>query len=170
MERELLLLGLLKQQEMHGYQLHEFIDGFMQTCVDLKKSTAYYLLDKMARKGWVAAEEEREGKRPLRQVYHLTPTGEKRYEELLRQNLAAYLPARFGGDVGIIFLDDVPVTERLALLQTRRQKITATLKSAQQIPPHTGSLQWVVDHHIVHLQSELDWLDEIIRRLTTNET
>lgn len=54
MERELLLLGLLQQQEMHGYQLHEFIDSYMQTCVDLKKSTAYYLLEKMAKDGFLS--------------------------------------------------------------------------------------------------------------------
>ena len=108
MERELLLLGLLQKEEMHGYQLHEFIDSFMQTCVDLKKSTAYYLLEKMAKEGYVTRTEEREGNRPPRRVYHLTPAGEARFLDLLRQNLATYLPAKFPGDTGLTFLDNLP--------------------------------------------------------------
>jgi DNA-binding PadR family transcriptional regulator len=48
MDRQLLLLGLLRRQEMHGYQLNEFIEEKMHSCIDLKKPTAYYLLDKLA--------------------------------------------------------------------------------------------------------------------------
>ena len=47
MERELLLLGVLRQGEMHGYQLHDFIERSLAFCTDLKKPTAYFLLDKM---------------------------------------------------------------------------------------------------------------------------
>jgi len=51
MDRQLLLLGLLRRQEMHGYQLNEFIEEKMHFCIDLKKPTAYYLLDKLAQEG-----------------------------------------------------------------------------------------------------------------------
>jgi len=165
MERELLLLGLLQQQEMHGYQLHEFIDSTMQTCVDLKKSTAYYLLEKMAREGYVTSSEEREGNRPTRQVYSLTPAGEAQFQSLLRQNLAAYRPALFPGDTGITFLDDLPPDEAIALLQTRRAAMVEELERAENAPAHSGSLQLLIEHQIVHLRSELDWVDIVISHL-----
>ncbi|MCA9933149.1 MAG: PadR family transcriptional regulator [Anaerolineales bacterium] len=165
MERELLLLGLLRQQDMHGYQLHEFIDRTMQTCVDIKKSTAYYLLDKMAQQGWIVQTEEREGNRPPRQVYSLTPEGETQFHELLRQNLAMYTPARFTNDVGLTFLDELPPSEAVALLQQRRADLVAISTRIEQTPPHAGALQYLIDHQIAHLSAELNWLDALISRL-----
>ncbi len=169
MERELLLLGLLQKKEMHGYQLHEFIDNFMQTCVDLKKSTAYYLLEKMEKKAYVTCTEEQEGTRPPRRVYHLTQTGETRLLDLLRQNLATYLPAKFPSDTGLTFLDNLPTTEAVTLLQQRREQMAKALAVIEQVPPHTGSLQFMLEHQHLHLQSELTWLDSIITRLSQEE-
>ena len=166
MERELLLLGLLQKEEMHGYQLHEFIDSFMQTCVDLKKSTAYYLLEKMAKQGYVTRTEEREGNRPPRRVYHLTPAGEEHFLDLLQQNLATYLPAKFPGDTGLTFLDNLPTEETVVLLQQRRQQLAKALTLIEQTPTHTGSLQFMIEHQQIHLQSELTWLDSVIARLS----
>lgn len=170
MERELLLLGLLQKEEMHGYQLHEFIDSFMQTCVDLKKSTAYYLLEKMAKDGYVTRTEDREGNRPPRRVYHLTEAGEAQLTTLLRQNLAAYLPAKFPGDTGLTFLDNLPTDEAVSLLQQRRHDLAKALEKIEQAPLHTGSLQFMIEHQQIHLRSELNWLDSVIARLAQKET
>ncbi len=169
MERELLLLGLLRQQDMHGYQLHDFIDSYMQTCVDIKKSTAYYLLDKMAQQGLIEQSEEREGNRPTRRVYSLTAAGENLFQELLRRNLAGYIPARFGGDVGLTFINQVPTEEAVALLHQRRANLANALIRIRQTPPHSGALQVIIDHQIAHLSAELDWLDSLITRLANNE-
>ena len=51
MERELLLLGFLRREQAHGYRLNEFIEREMTACTDIKKPTAYFLLDKMAHEG-----------------------------------------------------------------------------------------------------------------------
>ena len=80
MDRKLLLLGLLRQQEMHGYQLYEFIERELSFCTDLKKPTAYYLLNKMAERGWIVEEQSQEGKRPPRKVFRLTAQGEAAYQ------------------------------------------------------------------------------------------
>ncbi|MBK8985464.1 MAG: PadR family transcriptional regulator [Chloroflexi bacterium] len=165
MERELLLLGLLQRQEMHGYQLHEFIDSYMQTCVDLKKSTAYYLLEKMAREGLVSSSEEREGNRPPRLVYSLTAAGEAHFLDLLRQNLSTHLPARFPGDTGLTFLDNLPRADAISLLQTRQTALAQELARVEQAPTHTGSLQLLIEHQIVHLRSEAGWLEQVINHL-----
>ena len=74
-ERELLLLGLLRKREMHGYQLSEFMETHVGIFFDLKKATAYNLLGKMEGKGWVRSREEQEGKRPPRRVFAITLPG-----------------------------------------------------------------------------------------------
>jgi DNA-binding PadR family transcriptional regulator len=49
MEYKLLLLGLLKSAEMHGYQLHETIEDHLGNSAQLKKPTLYKLLNTLRR-------------------------------------------------------------------------------------------------------------------------
>ncbi len=168
MDRELLLLGLLRREDMHGYQLHEFINQNMASCVELKKPTAYYLLDKMAESGWITETETQEGNRPPRRVYQLTTEGEAVFQRLLRENLSSHYPARFTGDIGLTFLDTLPPDEAKTLLMQRRAVLADEVVTAQAIPNHPGSSQLVIEHRLRHLQTELAWLDEVIERIESS--
>lgn len=169
-ERELLLLGILRQQDMHGYQLHEFIDTNLAVCADLKKATAYFLLDKMAAKGWVTFEQAQEGNRPPRRVYRITPDGERAFHDMMRANLATYAPARFSGDVGLAFIDALKPAEAAQLLRRRRAEMAEALAVLQSTPEHTGGAQLIVEHQRRHLAAELDWLDEVIMRVEASSS
>lgn len=163
MDRQLLLLGLLRGQEMHGYQLNEFIDRQMGFCVDLKRSTAYYLLDKLCREGLVSQELGRAGNRPERRIYRITPAGEERFQELLRRNLAEYAPPMYGVDIGVIYQRHLPAAEAARLLAERRAAMLAHRAELEALratlpPDHSP----VVEHHLVHLDAELAWLDRLI--------
>lgn len=165
MDRELLLLGLLRREEMHGYQLYEFIEHDLASCTDMKKSTAYYLLNKMAERGWITEETEQEGNRPPRRVYSLTPDGESAFQSLLRENLAETHPVYFSGDAGLAFLDALEPEESTALLEQRRHALERTLERLGETPAHGGSLHLVIEHQVHHLKSEIAWLDEVTARL-----
>lgn len=170
MDAKLLLLGLLRRQNMHGYHLYEFIDRDLSVCTDLKKPTAYYLLNKMAEEGLVSEDHVQEGNRPPRRVYSLTEKGEAEYQRLLRANLTEYSPAYFSGDAGLAFMDTLDMDEARALLEKRRSALAKELARISDVPPHGGSLQLVIDHRIHHLQSELDWLDALLQRLSQKIT
>jgi DNA-binding PadR family transcriptional regulator len=162
-DRQLLLLGLLRSQQMHGYQLNEFIDEQMAFCVDLKRPTAYYLLDKLCRDGYVAEETERAGNRPERRVYRITPAGEARFQALLRQNLAAYSPPTYPEDIGVIFAGQLPDAEAARLLRARRELLLAHRARLEAL--RTGlpdDHQSVIEHHLVHLEAELGWVERLI--------
>lgn len=165
MGRKLLLLGLLRRQDMHGYQLNEFIETSLATCVDIKKPTAYYLLNKMQEDGWITDEEDQEGNRPMRRVYSITAQGEAAFQQLLRENLASYVPAQFTNDIGLAFIDEVSPQEALPLLARRRQALEAQLAAVQATPDHPGSLHLMIEHQIRHLTAEQQWLDEVITRI-----
>lgn len=174
MDRQLLLLGLLRNQEMHGYQINEFIDEQMAFCVDLKRSTAYYILDKLCRDGLVTEETEREGNRPERRVYRITPAGETRFQALLRENLATYASPTYGIDIGVIFLGQLDDAEAVALLTARREAIVAhrtELVALRALLP--ASHLAIVEHHVLHIDAELTWLDQVLavraRQHTTTE-
>ena len=165
MERKLLLLGLLRMGDMHGYQLNDVIESHLGGSVNLKKATAYDLLKKMAQDGWCSVSEEREGNRPPRQVYTITPAGEAMFQTLLRESLAAYKPVQFASDISIAFLDVLPRDEARALLQQRRELIAELLAEHNITETHPGSMQYMLEHQQRHLSTELDWIDTIITRL-----
>jgi len=165
MDRELLLLGLLRQMDMHGYRLAEFIERDLTICTDLKKPTAYFLLDKMVKQGWITQHQEQEGNRPPRRVYRITAEGETQFQRLLRENLATYTSATFVGDVGLAFVEALDQTEAQTLLTQRRTALAADLEAARAVPKHAGSWQLLIEHRILHLESELRWLDEVLNRL-----
>jgi DNA-binding PadR family transcriptional regulator len=136
----------------------------MTACTDIKKPTAYFLLDKMARQGWITRRETREGNRPPRRVYRLTAKGEAQYQALLRENLRSFIPAKFPGDVGLAYADDLDPQEVLSLLTERRTALAAKLEETRQVPEHAGSLQLLVDHQLRHLEAELEWLNEVMAK------
>jgi DNA-binding PadR family transcriptional regulator len=166
MDEKLLLLGLLRGQAMHGYQLFEFIERALTVCTNLKKPTAYHLLNKMAQDGWIEERQEQEGNRPPRKVYQLTPQGEAAFQELLRRNLAAYTMPRFAADIGLAFMDALPPAETIALLHRRRAVLQSAWDELQRAPQHSGSMQWLLDHQRHFLASELQWMDTLIQELT----
>jgi DNA-binding PadR family transcriptional regulator len=134
--------------------------------VDLKKPTAYYLLNKMHDEGWISVEENQEGNRPTRRIYSITPAGENAFQELLRDNLSSYIPAQFRSDIGLAFMDAVSEDELFTLLSQRRMDLDQQLSILSEIPEHPGNFQLMIDHQIRHLQSELIWLDELISNLS----
>jgi DNA-binding PadR family transcriptional regulator len=162
MERKLLLLGLLRDHEMHGYQLNEFIDIHLETTVQLKKPTAYRLLNKMADDGWITYREEQEGNRPPRRVFAITPEGETAFQQLLRQSLADYQPIDFRGNIGLLFLHAIPPDEALELLQKRRASVADVLQKAHAHQGHEGSSALMLLRQTRHLSTEVEWLDEVI--------
>jgi len=122
------------------------------------------LLDKMAKQGWITMRESRAGNRPPRRVYRLTAKGEAQYQKLLRENLGSFIAAKFPGDVGLAYADDLDPQEVLPLLTARRAALVAQLEETRRVPPHAGSLQLLVDHQLRHLEAELDWLDAVIAK------
>jgi len=162
MDSKLLLLGLLRRREMHGYQLMETIEQVLSTCTDLKKPGAYYLLNRMAQDGWIEERQEQEGNRPPRRVFRLTPQGEQAFLRLERDSLARYHPPVAEGDIGLAFYDVLPPQEAAALLQQRRAALVSALEAARTAPAHPGSIGWLVARQVHLLQADLDWLDRLI--------
>ncbi len=162
-ERELLLLGLLRKREMHGYQLADFLDTHLSMFFDLKKATAYHLLRKMEDRGWVASHEERDGKRPLRRVYAITPDGEALFQDLLRASLPVHRPAAFPGNVPILFMDALPSHELEELLDERREAIRERMAALGTHLDHVGHP--LFDHKLLILKAEMEWVGGLLKEV-----
>ena len=165
-ENELLILGLLQEQEQHGYQINEFIEQNLARLTTMKRPTAYATLDRLHKQGFVSVRTEQPGNRAPRKVYALTPTGEERFHTLLRANLATtHLSS--STDVGLLFLDHLSREEVIGALTTRLDGLSELLVMHEQVPPHGQGLgvDLALDHFIVILRAERDWLATTLHRL-----
>ncbi len=168
MDHTLLVLGLLKLEEMHGYQLSDLIDKRLKYLTDLKKPTLYHLLGKLEQAGAVTQSVSRAGNRPERRTYRLTAVGEKQFRALLRQNLQDAPAAYFNDDIGLLFLSEMPAAEARALLEQKRAAVDARLAEiAQGVAAHDANspAYYTLRHHQLHLLTEQTWLAELLAQL-----
>jgi DNA-binding PadR family transcriptional regulator len=162
-ERELLLLGLLRKREMHGYQLSEFMETHLALFFDIKKATAYSLLGKMEKKGWVTSRKEQEGKRPPRRVFAITAEGESLFQALLRGALPEYRRPAFPGNVPMLFMDALPPEELHDLLDLRRDAIRERMVALETHLDHVAHP--LFDHQLMVLRAEQQWVEGLLEGL-----
>ncbi len=74
-EGGMLIMALLREQDMYGYQMIEELRRRSDHTFDLKAGTLYPLLHGLEDKGWISSwQEETDSARP-RRYYHLTKLG-----------------------------------------------------------------------------------------------
>ena len=169
-EKKLLLLGILRDHDMHGYHINAILAQDAGIGMTLKKANAYKLLNEMADDGWITYREEREGSRPLRRVYAIAPAGEAAFKRLLRESLVAYAAPQMPSVLAYNYLNELPVTEAVTLLQERRRMVNTRFHQLETVPQEMlqAHLGMVYLHRFY--AAELVWLDEIIDRLDKKKT
>ena len=67
--QDLIILGLLKEQPKHGYELKNVVDERLRYFAEITSGTVYYTLKKLEKLGYVTRSHERDGDRPERNVF-----------------------------------------------------------------------------------------------------
>ncbi len=162
--RALLLLGILKAQSLHGYQINEFIERNLSRVTDMKRATAYAILDRLSRGGFVSVQSEQVGNRPTRKVYTITDSGEELFLSLLRENLQAADTPALSGDIGLMFLDELPRDEVLTSMRERLARLEQRIAVYQKAPPHGHGfgVDLSIDHMLHLLRADHAWLERAI--------
>lgn len=171
MHKQLMLLGLLQRGPMHGYELHRVVSAHGGLYADLKKANVYYLLDRLAKDGYVEVRHEpgARGARGERLVYQLTAAGRDRFGELLRRVLTGFDPVHTGVDVAVVFLGMLPAAEAVDHLAQRRR---AVADRREQVAAELGEVsraglpaELAADHLLSLIEAELAWVDRALARL-----
>ncbi|WP_240374800.1 PadR family transcriptional regulator [Bacillus piscicola] len=165
--RSLLLLGLLISQSQHGYQIHDFIETNLPFITDMKKATAYAHLEKLSKGKYIDVSVEQEGSRPPRKVYSINNQGMELFYQLLAENLAAADTVFYEGDIGLMFLDHLPVEDTVHYLNKRRKDLEKKHHAVQLTPLHDTSkgVNIAFQHKKKMLEAELSFLNETIQQL-----
>jgi DNA-binding PadR family transcriptional regulator len=166
-----LLLGMLRIESQHGYQLNEFIEHNLGRVTHMKKPTAYALLDRLEQSGAITSRLEQEGNRPPRKVYAITEQGEQLFLRLLSETLAAAEPYVIAGDVGLMFLDALPLAEALVLLERRLQSVREQIAEIEKVPVHKLGIgiDLAIEHQAILLRADEAWLARLIERLAASQ-
>lgn len=174
MHKILLLLGLLLHRPLYGYELHQIVRAHGELYADLKKANLYYLLERLASEGYLHMETEggTRGARGERLVYEITEQGRAKFVTLLREILHTYEPVHTGIETAVVFLQQLPPTEGLRLLEERRQIVAerrATIAAELGDQQKSGPLVYIAGDHLLSLMdAELAWIDRSLRYLDEN--
>jgi DNA-binding PadR family transcriptional regulator len=175
MHKTLLVLGLLRSRPLHGYELHRIVRAHGELYTDLKKANLYYLLDRLARDGYldVQVEPGARGARGERLIYTITEKGRAYFEMLLRGVLRTYEPVHTGIDVAVVLLEHLPLNEAIELLDERhsivayrRSQVASGLGDSAD---HSLLESIAADHLLALIDSELAWIDRSLQRLREAE-
>jgi DNA-binding PadR family transcriptional regulator len=166
---ELAILGLLKEQPMHGYQLSrelsENLGGFWR----VSYGSLYPTLRRLAKSDEVealASEETTVGRR--KQVYRITEKGEEAFLQLLQETPHDNQTEDQRFRVRLAFFRYLPPETRLRMLERRRAYLEdrlSTIKgslraTSERADDYTLAL---MEHGRSATESDIAWLDDLIQ-------
>ena len=164
------ILGLLHDQPAHGYDRQRVfsLEGDLNGVVSVGQPALYAALKDLAARALVIGVEARDGARPPRTVYSLTPTGESEFEEWART------PVRRLRQVRLDFLLKVYFARRRGERELRAL-VDAQIKACHDylsaLEDQAGAFAaddfgyLVVESRTSAARSTLDWLRDYRRRL-----
>ena len=169
-EHELILLGLLKESPKHGYEIKKKIKEILFFFAGLELKSIYYPLSVMENKGLVVKHIDRQGRRPKRFIYALTPKGRARFQELLTKSFLDFNRPQFRLDSSLYFLNNLPartVKRRLRARMLILKKITRTLKLQACSFKANGAtpLNKILEHNLRMLEAESKFLSGLIKTI-----
>lgn len=120
---DLVLLGLLMESPLHGYEIRQVLETRFLHVVRIPPGTVYYTLKKLAQQGLVEMSTERAGNRPERQVYAITEEGRARFAELAHAALTLDERAYWVFDAALSFLPLLDRESVRAAVAAKRERL-----------------------------------------------
>jgi DNA-binding PadR family transcriptional regulator len=173
MTTRLVILGLLRERPLYGYELKQIIEEHMGDWTNIAFGSIYFALGKLAEEGF--AEQiavEQEGRRPSRSVYQITEAGQAEFLRLLREVWGEVERHYYAIDVGLAFMEALPNNEvkgylkgRIAQLEGIMQHISEHKAEQMAQPEVPTQAAAVFDHSLAHFQAELDWTRNLLDKV-----
>ena len=165
---ELAILGLLKEQPMHGYQLSrelsESLGGFWR----VSYGSLYPTLRRLEREGAVEPNLQAEARGRRKTTYVITEKGEKLFFELLQETPHDNSTEDTRFRVRLAFFKYLPPETRIRLLERRRALLEdrlSTIKDSlratrERVDDYTLAL---MEHGRSATESDIAWLEGLIQ-------
>ena len=173
MSTRLVILGLLRDRPLYGYEIKHVIEDHMGDWTNIAFGSIYFALRKLAEEGFIEhVSTEQEGGRPSRTVYQITDAGQAEFERLLRGVWSSIEQQYFDIDIGMFFIGALPRDEILGYLRARAGQLEGVLAhigihrseqlSRDEVPAFAAA---VFDHSLAHFEAELAWTSDVLDKL-----
>jgi DNA-binding PadR family transcriptional regulator len=172
---DLVLLSLLAERPLHGYQANlELQRRQVQDWAGISRPQVYYSLEKLARRGLVRASASNEpAAGPERSVYTTTAKGRAALADALerggwtnqreRPPFLTWIALSWQARPGVF---EQQIRRRQEFLEKELSREQATLKSIREEVGHRfHEAVWMVSLMIEQFQAELRWLRKLSREL-----
>ncbi|MET0919938.1 MAG: PadR family transcriptional regulator [Acidimicrobiia bacterium] len=185
---ELAILGTLKEQPLHGYELKKRVGETLGSVWAISFGSLYPALRRLERDGAIevvdpsavgtapipstgslagdlAASRLRRTSKPTRRTrkaYRITPAGEARLVEILLDPDSVDDERTFA--LKVAFCGSLEPAQRLQLLERRRANLADDVTRARQAAPRRGDryARSLVEHRTESVERDLQWVDSLI--------
>src|SRR5881227_3334342 len=189
---ELAILGLLKEQELHGYELKKRLSAALGPFSSVSFGSLYPALARLEAAGAVKAVEANDAPPPVipmtgavtgeaaafparrppkrggraKKVYGITERGEKLFEELLEADSASADDDR-AFNLRLAFCRYLPPDARLGMLERRRAQLVERLARARSTIRASKErmdayTRSLMEHGTEATERDISWLDSLI--------
>jgi DNA-binding PadR family transcriptional regulator len=170
MSTRLVILGLLRERPLYGYELKQIIEEHMGDWTNIAFGSIYFALKKLSEEGFVEQiAVEQEGNRPSRTVYQVTEAGQAEFLRLLREVWGEVERHYYAIDIGLAFAEALPGDEMKGYLEERIAQLEDILQHlakhkeeilAMEHIPRKAAV--VFEHSRVHFEAELAWTRSVL--------
>jgi PadR family transcriptional regulator PadR len=164
---ELIVLGLLAEEPMHGYDLLERLrERSMGLWVDVGKASVYQALARLERKGLVAGREREGIAGPGRRVFRITRTGRGRLDAGLAERFGDLAPYETEASTALGFAHLLPAVRAREAADSRERSIADLLEAVRNERTRVSSdrgpgrtvANALLDRQEALAKAELAWL------------
>lgn len=189
----LAVLALVFERPMHPYEMAATLKHrHKHESIKLRYGTLYTVIELLTSRGLIRPKEtSRDGKRPERTVYALTPAGRDLLRSWLRDLVAQPAKEFLQFEAALSLLPVLPPDEAVELLRERARRLSENLTQMQALAGHLSGMTLgelaepnqdlpapllgqkfpaifmvETDYRLALLKAEIDFVDDLVRRIT----
>lgn len=167
MSHKYLILGLLAQNPMTGYDMRKHVQNVLSVVTNASYGSLYPTLHKLLEDGAVQMDEIEQDNRPAKKIYRITAKGENDLQSWLKEPPAAdNIKREFL--LKVYFAQEMPSKDLRQMLLRRREEMQARLSSLfhEREATNDPRQKWILDYTLSMYQAEINWLEQVQSELS----
>jgi DNA-binding PadR family transcriptional regulator len=171
----LAVLSCLTERPMHPYEISTTLrTRGKENSIKLNYGSLYSVVEALLKHGLIKTHETvRDGRRPERTVYAITPSGVEEYEDWLAELLSTPVREFTSLEAGLSLMPGLPPDEVARLLEGRAERLRIVLRALEatkQVAGESGLPElFLVEDHYRHAMTtaELEFVVDLAKRIRT---
>jgi len=164
------LLGLLAENPKYGYEIKQEFEGALGNVWSVSYGQLYPTLRRLSEVQWVTKRTAPGKKAAEKNIYSITPKGKQKLDEWLLRPLRSSYKVKDEFTLKFLFFDKLPREKVLEYLKTQQKKTVMQKENFQRTLVSIKDelnffLQAIIRKGIIHLEAEIQWLEEVVNAL-----